>query len=1163
MAEILISEMGKSAKAQASKSLFIHLRVHSAFSLLEGALPISRIVELALADKAPAIAVTDTNNLFGALELAQKAAKAGVQPIIGCQIEMEFEPFLASSAIVRATDAESLVFIASTETGYINLMHLMSRAYMESPDSSTARLQMSWLVGHTDGLIVLTGGERGPVGAMLTEHADIAEQRLLILKELFADRLYVELQRHHNYNQAVETRLIELAYQHDLPLVATNDAYFATRDDFEAHDALLAIAAGALMSEDNRRRLNPDYCLRTQSEMIELFGDVPEAIENTVEIARRCSYYPNKRDPILPNFVQNAVDKADTLQAEVDELRRQSIEGLNRRLATNGLNGGFTAEGYRERLDFELSVIEKMKFPGYFLIVADFIKWAKSKDIPVGPGRGSGAGSLVAYVLTITDIDPLQFSLLFERFLNPSRVSMPDFDVDFCQERRDEVIRYVQERYGRDQVAQIITFGSLQARAVLRDVGRVLAMPYGQVDRLCKLVPQNPANPVTLAKAIETEPRFQEEMDKEPIVTRMLGIAQKLEGLYRHASTHAAGIVIGDRPLSELVPLYRDPRSDMPVTQYNMKGVEYAGLVKFDFLGLKTLTVLKLAADFIRRRGVDINLDRLPFDDVKTYEMLSRGETIGIFQLESAGMRKALIGMRPDRIEDIIALVALYRPGPMENIPTYNARKHKEEEIASIHPKIDAILAETQGVIVYQEQVMQVAQILAGFTLGDADILRRAMGKKDQKEMAQKREDFVRGAERNGIDKARANTIFDLLAKFADYGFNKSHAAAYAVVSYQTAYLKAHYPVEFLAASMTFDMINTDKLSDFRQDAKRIGIDVVLPSVQTSHRIFEVGENRIFYSLNALKGVGEAAADHITSVRGDRQFKTLEDFCIRIDPKIINKRVFESLINCGAFDCFGYDRAVLSASVDRLLGLSQRLQAESESGQTDIFGSMTGGQPERLVMVQAAPWLPAEKLLREHQAAGFYLSAHPLDEYHAVLAKMRIQTWADFSLAVKKGASAGRLAGTVVSKQERRTKTGNKMGIIQFSDSTGQFEGVMFSESLAEYRDMLEVGRSFVITAAAEDRPEGISLRIATIHSLEEEASQIQKSLRIFMRNANPLKALSPFLGTRGDGQVSFILIQEMGNREIEIALPDRYKLSPQSAAAMKAIPGVVDVELV
>ncbi|KJS17847.1 MAG: DNA polymerase III subunit alpha, partial [Hoeflea sp. BRH_c9] len=856
-------------------------------------------------------------------------------------------------------------------------------------------------------------------------------------------------------------------------------------------------------------------------------------------------------------------DPEAALAAEAAELRRQSLEGLERRLARIGMAAGFTETDYRERLQIELDIIESMKFPGYFLIVADFIQWAKGQGIPVGPGRGSGAGSLVAYALTITDVDPLRFSLLFERFLNPARVSMPDFDIDFCQDRRDEVIRYVVGKYGREQVAQIITFGSLQARAALRDVGRVLEMPYGLVDRICKLVPNNPANPTPLNKAIEEEPRFAEEVDKEPAVGRLLDIAQKLEGLYRHASTHAAGIVIGDRPLSQLVPMYRDPRSDMPVTQFNMKWVEQAGLVKFDFLGLKTLTVLKTAVGFIAKRDIAIDLEALPLDDKPTYEMLSRGETVGVFQVESQGMRKALIGMRPDRIEDIIALVALYRPGPMENIPVYNARKHGEEELASIHPKIDDLLAETQGVIVYQEQVMQIAQVLAGYSLGEADLLRRAMGKKIQSEMDQQRARFVDGAVERGVSKPQANLIFDLLAKFANYGFNKSHAAAYGIVSYQTAYLKAHYPVEFLAASMTLDMSNTDKLNDFRQDAKRLGIEVAPPSVQTSFRHFETGENRIYYALAAIKGVGDAAVEHIVEVRGDTPFASLEDFCVRIDPRQVNRRVLESLIAAGAFDCFGQDRAALSGGLDRILGFAQRAQENRISGQSDMFGIGASTGPETIQLPAATPWLPADKLHREYQALGFYLSAHPLDSYADLLTRMRVQTWADFSLAVKAGATAGRLAGTVTSKQERKTRTGNKMGIVAFSDSSGQYEAVLFSEGLALYRELLEPGKSIVITVTAEERPEGIGLRIQTADSLEDRAARGQSALRVYMRDARPLNSVSTHLKARGEGQVSFVMIKDDGRREIEVTLSDRYKISPQIAAALKAAPGVLDVELV
>ncbi|WP_336056311.1 DNA polymerase III subunit alpha [Nitratireductor sp. CH_MIT9313-5] len=1147
---------------------FIHLRVHSAFSLLEGALPTGKVIGHAVKDEAPAIAITDTNNLFGALEFAQKATKEGIQPIIGCQLDFAFNDALSEirrgNRHKQVEQYEPLVLLAATEEGYSNLVRLVSRAYLDNEPGAATHISKAWVEAHNTGIICLSGGPRGPIGVALREDKpDIAEERLLFLKKVFGDRLYVELERLENYDRAIEAATIKLAYRHELPLVATNEAFFPKREDFEAHDALIAIAEGAVIAMDDRRRLTPDNFLKSQKEMGEIFADLPEAIDNTVEIALRCSYYPKNRAPILPRFAGANIDDPEAAEkAEAEELRRQAHEGLERRIEAQGLAEGHTREEYVERLDYELGIIERMKFPGYFLIVSDFIKWAKAHDIPVGPGRGSGAGSLVAYALTITDVDPLRFSLLFERFLNPDRVSMPDFDIDFCQDRREEVIRYVQQKYGREQVGQIITFGTLQARAVLRDVGRVLQMPYGQVDRLCKMVPSNPANPTPLPKAIEDEPRFAEEVEKEPIVGQLLDIAQKLEGLYRHASTHAAGIVIGDRPLYELVPMYRDPRSDMPVTQFNMKKVEDAGLVKFDFLGLKTLTVLETAVKLIRRRGIEIDLSKIPLDDPKTYEMLSRGETVGVFQVESVGMRKALIGMKPDRIEDIIALVALYRPGPMENIPTYNARKHGEEEIASIHPKIDHLVKETQGVIVYQEQVMQIAQELAGYTLGQADLLRRAMGKKIRAEMEKQRGIFVKGATERGVTKQQADFIFDLLAKFADYGFNKSHAAAYAIVSYQTAYLKAHYPVEFLAASMTYDMANSDKLNDFRRDAMRLGIEVVLPSVQTSYRAFEVGENRIYYALAAIKGVGDAAVEHIVEKREEKPFESLEDFCARVDPKIVGKRVFECLIQAGAFDCFGHDRAALFAGVDRLMGMAQRAAQDAAMGQGDIFGS-AALEPQKLHLPQTAPWLPAEKLHREFQMVGCYLSAHPLDQYADVLEKMRVQNWAEFQLAVKKGASAGRLAGTVNTYQERKTRTGNKMGIVQLSDATGQFEAVMFSETVHAFRELLQPGKSVVIMVGAENRPEGVSLRVQGVQSLEEEASRMQKALRIYVRNDEPLPAIAPHLNQRGETQVSLIVIKPDGAGEIEVGLPERYRVSPQMAAAMRAVDGVVEVELV
>ncbi|MCP8895568.1 DNA polymerase III subunit alpha [Shinella daejeonensis] len=1165
MAEKVIGAVSGQA---AQMPQFVHLRVHSAYSLLEGALPIKKIIAKATADAQPAIAITDTNNLFAALEFSQKAAGEGIQPLIGCQLSIDMQDEGEGerrSHQAHLAKLPSLVLLAATGEGYARLVELVSRAYLLGEGTQSARISLGWLdeVG-TEGLIALTGAAGGPVDmAFHAGHPAAATARLRALKRLFGDRLYVELQRHGRYDRQHEQRMVDLAYAEEVPLVATNEPFFPAPEDYEAHDALMAVAHNAMVSDDSRFRLSPEHYLKSRREMADLFADLPEALDNTVEIAQRCSFVLETRKPILPRFTGATDDGEAAEQAEVAELRRQAVEGLESRMSLLGLSPGYTQEDYRERLEFELSVIERMKFPGYFLIVADFIKWAKQHNIPVGPGRGSGAGSLVAYALTITDVDPLRFSLLFERFLNPERVSMPDFDIDFCQERREEVIRYVQGKYGREQVAQIITFGSLQARAALRDVGRVLEMPYGQVDKICKLVPNNPANPTPLHKAIEEEPKLQEEAEKEPVVARLLDIAQKIEGLYRHASTHAAGIVIGDRPLSQLVPMYRDPRSDMPVTQFNMKWVEQAGLVKFDFLGLKTLTVLKTAVDFIRKRDIEVTLESLPLDDRLTYEMLSRGETVGVFQVESAGMRKALIGMRPDCIEDIIALVALYRPGPMENIPVYNARKHGEEEVESIHPMIDHLLKETQGVIVYQEQVMQIAQVLSGYSLGEADLLRRAMGKKIKAEMDQQRARFVEGAVRNGVSKPQADLIFDLLAKFANYGFNKSHAAAYAIVSYQTAYLKAHYPVEFLAASMTYDMSNTDKLNDFRQDAGRLGIQVVPPSVQTSFAHFETGASCIYYALAAIKGVGEAAVQHIVDMRGDKPFESLEDFCLRIDPKFINRRVFESLIAAGAFDCFGHDRAALVAGLDRLLGYAQRAQENKTSGQSDMFGAGAATGPEVITLPSYTPWLASEKLHREFQVLGFYLSAHPLDTYATMLARMRVQTFADFSVAVKRGATAGRLAGTVTSKQERKTRTGNKMGIVAFSDASGQFEAVLFSEMLHQYRDLLEPGKSLVMTVQAEERPEGIGLRIQTLRSLEEESLQSQKALRVYVRDSGPLRSISAHLNTKGDGLVSFIVIKDNGQREIEVELGERYRISNEIAAAMRSAAGVLDVELV
>ncbi len=1140
---------------------FVHLHVHSAFSLREGALTIETLAKLAKADAMPALAITDTNNLFGALEFSEKLAKSGVQPIVGAQVTVDFgdAPASASRLAELRLARAPIVLLSQSEVGYRTLMRLVSSLWLDPKEGDEAHIPFEALIG-ADGLIALTGGPDGPINRAFGAHMpDLAEARLERLAAAFGDRLYVELQRHGLESEiAAEAALIDLADRCGLPLVATNEPYFATRADYEAHDALLCIAEGALISTEERRRLSPEHRFKTRAEMIALFADLPEALEASVEIAMRCAYRPLTRKPILPHFSSPGGETVD----EVEELRRQAREGLEARLAHLGLAPGHTREDYDRRLAFELDVIVKMKFPGYFLIVADFIKWAKAHGIPVGPGRGSGAGSLVAWSLTITDLDPMRFALLFERFLNPERVSMPDFDIDFCQERRDEVIAYVRDRYGADRVAQIITFGSFLARGVLRNVGRVLEMPLGQVDKLAKLVPQNPAHPVTLKQAVADEARLQQAAAEDERVATMLAIAERLEGLYSNASTHAAGVVIGDRPLTELVPLYRDPKASMPATEFNMKWVEPAGLVKFDFLGLKTLTTLQKAVDLIARKGGRIDLSRIPLDDSKTYEMLGRGETVGVFQVESAGMRKALVEMRADRFEDIIALVALYRPGPMANIPTYCARKLGHEKAEYLHPLMEPSLRETFGVIIYQEQVMQIAQALSGYSLGEADMLRRAMGKKIKKEMDAQRARFVDGAVARGLTKAKADEIFDLLAKFADYGFNKSHAAAYALIAYWTAWFKANHPAEFLAASMTLDKGNTDKLAEFRGDAQRLGIRVAPPSANASEVDFDVrlgadGRPTIIYALSAVKGVGDAQAAALAAARRGRPFASLADMAARLDPRLVNKKALESLAAAGTFDELEPDRAVVFASIEPMLAIANRGVSEKAAGQNALFGE-TEAAPLR---VRTTPWTGSEKLKREFDAVGFFLSGHPLEAYDSALKRLRATRWADFVRSVRAGATTARLGASVLDRTERRTKTGSKMGIVQLSDPSGQYEAIIFQEGLNQYRDLIEKGADLLVTLQANVEGEDVRARIVGVERLNDAAAKVHTGLRIFVRDESPLASIESRLRGQGDGEVSLVVMLGAQEGEVEIRLPGRYAVSPAVAGALKAAPGVVAVE--
>ena len=1140
---------------------FVHLHVHSAYSLREGALSIEALAKLAKADATPALGIADANNLFGALEFSEKLTKAGVQPIVGAQIVVDFGDAPSAARLVEARAARApIVLMAQNEAGYRALMRLASRVWLDPKDGDEPHVAFAALEG-AEGLIALTGGPAGPIDrALRLGMPDLAAARLKRLAPLFDGRLYVEIQRHGlESERAVEPALIDLADADGLPLVATNEPYFAAAADFEAHDALLCVAEGALVSAAERRRLSPEHRFKTRAEMRALFADLEEAADNSVAVALRCAYRPQKRKPILPHYTAPGGEAVN----EEQELRRQARDGLERLIARYGCAPGHSPDDYRQRLEYELGVIVRMKFPGYFLIVADFIQWAKAHGVPVGPGRGSGAGSLVAYALTITAIDPMRFDLLFERFLNPERVSMPDFDVDFCQERRDEVIAYVRQRYGEDRVAQIITFGSFLARGVLRNVGRVLEAPLGQVDKLAKLVPQNPAKPVTLKQAVADEPRLQEAAGADPRVAKMLAIAERLEGLYSNASTHAAGVVIGDRPLVELTPLYCDPKSEMPATQFNMKWVEAAGLVKFDFLGLKTLTTLRKAQNLLARRGIAVEFGEIPLDDAKTFAMLGRGETVGVFQVESAGMRKALAEMRADRFEDIIALNALYRPGPMANIPTYCARKLGHEKPDYPHPKVEPYLRETFGVIVYQEQVMQIARVLSGYSLGEADMLRRAMGKKIKSEMDAQRARFVKGAVERGLAHAKADEVFDLLAKFADYGFNKSHAAAYALITYWTAWLKANHPAEFLAASMTLDKASADKLAEYRGEARRLGIHAAPPSVNGSDVDFDVrldadGQPTIAYALSAVKGVGDGQAQAIVQARGDKPFASLADFARRIDPRGVNKKALECLAAAGAFDELESDRAVAFASVEPMLAIAHRRAEDLASGQS----AFTLGEPDAApLLTRAAPWSAADRLRREFEAIGFFLSGHPLEAYEPALKRLRTMRWIEFARAARGGSATARLGASVIDRHERRTRSGSKLGVIQLSDPSGQYEAIIFQEGLAQYRDLLEKGADVLVTLQGAADGEDVRARIVEVESLAEAAARVNKGLRVFVRDEAPLASIAELLRAKGEGEVSLVAMLGPEVGEVEVKLPGRYAVTGALAGALKAAPGVVAVE--
>ena len=1140
---------------------FVPFRILSAYTMLEGAIDPKAMAKLAKERGFPAIAIADRNGLYGAVMFANACKAEGVQPIIGT--------LLGVARDSEGKQVDYLPLYAQDEAGYDNLCHLVSKAHLERPLEYDPHVAMDDLAGYTDGLIAFTGASEGAVTRLLAEgqqsHAEAALDRL---QALFPERLYIELARRGNaVEERAEAALVDLAYARDLPLVATNPANFAEPHMHKAHDAMLCIAGSTHVDAEERAKSNPESYVKTYHMMEEAFDDLPEAVENTLVVAQRCAYAPPYRKPILPSL-------AGDLEGEARALEEDARKGLEARLEPYGEMSDEQRKVYFDRLQFEVDIINQMGFPGYFLIVADFIKWAKDHDIPVGPGRGSGAGSLVAWALTITDLDPIQLGLLFERFLNPERVSMPDFDIDFCETRRGEVIRYVQQKYGHDHVAQIITFGKLKARAVLRDTGRILQMSYGHVDRLCKMVPNHPTDPWTLPRALNGAADFKAEYDNDNEVKRLVDLAMQLEGFPRNSSTHAAGVVIGDRPLAKLVPLYRDPRSDMPVTQYDMKNVESSGLVKFDFLGLKTLSVLKKAVDLLKRREIDIDLSQLPLDDPKVYELMKAGNTVGVFQLESEGMRRTLTAVKPTNFGDIIALVSLYRPGPMDNIPLFGKRKAGEVEIEYPHAKLEGILAETYGIFVYQEQVMQAAQILAGYSLGDADLLRRAMGKKVQAEMDIQRERFVAGCkEVSGIEKAEANALFDLIDKFAGYGFNKSHAAAYALLAYQTAWLKAHYPEEFYAASMCFDMHQSEKLAIFVDDARRGGITVLPPALNYSEAEYTVEQTddgyAVRYALAGIRNVGERAMEAIVEERETAgRFESLKDLFERLPKGSMNSRQLEALISAGALDEFEPNRAKLMANADMLLAVADAAERERSSGQAGLFGGEDAAVEDDLRLKDAEDWSLSEARAREKENMGFSFKQHATAAYREIASAQGARSHASL---MSGGVPGGGRMGAVMAVQvegasKGTTKRGKPFIRAEFSDASGQFSAACFEEGLVE--KFLEWAKNGTcvkldveLDSPSPDEPPRITVRGAV--PLDAVRGSMAMLLTLEVESVEAMAQLALALGEGGEGGDEAVATLLTGDAAAPVMRLGRtFSIDGELAERLASVPGLAKVQL-
>ena len=1109
---------------------FTHFKVHTQYSICEGAVKIESLKDFCKENKLVSVGICDTENLCGALEFSENISKVGTQPIIGTQINFKYE------------DTTGLLpLIALNENGYKKIIELSSKSYLENDVLSKPHLDIKELLDNISDVILLSGTNHGLFGKLFEKgRFDEIQKIYKDLLKNFKDNFYLEIQRHGDQNEiSFEKFNLEQSFRLKIPIIASNEVYYLTKDMHEAHDALTCIGEKTYLNDKNRIKYSDQHYFKSSEEMCALFSDLPEALENNFNLPYRCSFRPQFSKPVLPNISTEKDGSADEI------LKKDSLNGLKEKflkvfkIEEKNLINDEKFLFYKDRLDHELRIIIEMKYPSYFLIVSDYIKWAKKNDIPVGPGRGSGAGSLVAWCLSITDVDPIKFNLIFERFLNPDRISMPDFDIDFCEEKRDLVFEYLTTKY-KDSVAHIITFGKLKARMVIRDVGRVLGLPYGFVDSISKMIPFDPSRPQSLIECINSEPRLQKLVNEDPRVKKLTDLSLKLEGLNRNVATHAAGVVIADRKLTEIVPLYKDASADLllPSTQFDMYSAENAGLIKFDFLGLKTLTVINRTQKLIKKKDKNFNIEDINFEDQKVFELLSSGNTVGLFQVESAGMREALMQMKPNHIEDIIALVALYRPGPMSNIPVYNDCKHGRQTPDYLHPLLEDILKPTYGVIIYQEQVMQIAQKLSGFTAGEADILRRAMGKKKRAELEKQKQGFIAGALKNGISKDVAASIFLKIEPFAEYGFNKSHAAAYAIISYQTAFLKTYYPKEFFAASMTMDISNQNKLSEFHEELKRININVIRPDINKCYADFKFDEENFYYALGGIKSVGFDAISNVVKERlANGEFKSINDFLNRVNPKDINKLQLEGLVKAGAFDNIEKNRHALFNSIPNFILKTKNIHENKAANQIDLFGA--DEEQDNEIVLNIEDWKFEDRLSREFEAIGFFISDHPLNQFKEIFDDYKIVDYIKFNS--DDNIKDANIAATLLKISERKTAKGNSYAVIKFTDLTSVFELFIFSDILEINREILIEGNSLIITlikTISNDENRLKRTNVQKIASLKDLFNKPVNEIAFNIKTVDDIEKISKLLNEEGTTEVKINL--ETNDNNISFKLKNR-----------------------